>query len=183
MAELQLSRRGLKLERLLRDRIVFLDGAMGTLIQREGLCEADFHKGDSRLQNSGAALLGDNDLLNIARPDIIEKIHRQYYLAGSDIVTTNTFALTRIAQADYGIADDLIDRLNREAVKLARNAAQSAAKTLGKDPEDLFVAGSIGPMNKAASIACDVEDPSKRAVDFDELESAYYAQMIGETQD
>ena len=177
MAELQLSRRGLKLERLLRDRIVFLDGAMGTLIQREGLCEADFHKGDSRLQNSGAALLGDNDLLNISRPDIIEKIHRQYYLAGSDIVTTNTFALTRIAQADYGIADDLIDRLNREAVKLARNAAQSAAKTLGKDPEDLFVAGSIGPMNKAASIACDVEDPSKRAVDFDELESAYYAQM------
>ena len=177
MATLGLSPRGEKLRELLAKRIVFLDGGMGTLIQREGLEEADFHKGDEELEKSSALLSGDNDLLNLARPDIIRKIHRDYYLAGSDIVTTNTFAATNIAQTDYGISDRLIDRINRAAVENARAAAVEAAEILGKSPDELFVAGSIGPMNKAASIACDVDDASKRAVDFDELEAAYYAQM------
>ncbi len=177
MSEIKFSASGEKLNALLENRIVFLDGGMGTLIQRQGLTEADYHKGCAELENSASELLGNNDLLNIARPEIIEKIHLDYYLAGADIVTTNSFALTNIAQADYGISDSLIATLNVEAVKIAKRAASKAAKMLGKSVDSLFVAGSIGPMNKAASIACDVEDPSVRAVTFDELANAYSTQM------
>ncbi|MBO5255094.1 MAG: methionine synthase [Opitutales bacterium] len=113
----------------------------------------------------------------MSRPDVIEKIHLDYYMAGSDIVTTNSFALTDIAQADYGISNELIDTLNKRAVAIAKTAASKASKALGKDVNELFVAGSIGPMNKSASIACDVEDASVRAVTFDELTSAYSKQM------
>ena len=157
--------------------MVFLDGGMGTLIQRFGLKEADYRAGCPELENSPAELLGNNDLLNISRPDIIEKIHFDYYAAGSDIVTTNTFALTRIAQAEYGISEELIAELNKRAVALARSAADKAAAATGRNRAEMFVAGSIGPMNKSASIACDVDDPSARAVSFDELAGAYSAQM------
>ncbi len=174
---IKFSESGEKLNALLGQRIVFLDGGMGTLIQRQGLTEADYHKGCSELENSKRELLGNNDLLNIARADVIEKIHLDYYLAGSDIVTTNSFALTNIAQADYDISDSLIDKLNKEAVAIAKRAAKKASEILGKDEDSLFVAGSIGPMNKSASIACDVEDASLRAVSFDELSSAYSKQM------
>lgn len=177
MLGIKLSERGQRLCSLLNERIVFLDGGMGTLIQRCGLVEADYRKGVAELENSVAELVGNNDLLNITRPDVIEKIHFDYYMAGADIVTTNSFALTNVAQADYGISDELIDALNKKAVSIAKTAAEKASKALGKKCEDLFVAGSIGPMNKAASIACDVEDASVRAITFDELTQAYSTQM------
>ncbi len=177
MSQIKFSDSGEKLNALLKNRIVFLDGGMGTLIQRQGLTEADYHKGCPELENSTRELLGNNDLLNIAKPEVIEKIHLDYYLAGADIVTTNSFALTNIAQADYEISDALIAKLNVEAVKIAKRAASKAAEILGKSSDELFVAGSIGPMNKAASIACDVEDASIRAVTFDELSNAYSTQM------
>ncbi len=174
---MKFSESGERLQRLLNNRIVFLDGGMGTLIQRCGLVEADYHKGASELENSTKELIGNNDLLNIARADIIEKIHFDYFMAGADIITTNTFALTNVAQADYGISDKLIDELNKKAVSIARSAADKASIALGKNRNELFVAGSIGPMNKSASIACDVEDASVRAITFDELSQAYSAQM------
>lgn len=173
----EISKSGARLRSLLERRIVFLDGGMGTLIQRCGLTEADFRRGDAELEKSVHELAGNNDLLNVSRPDVIEKIHLDYYLAGADIVTTNTFALTSIAQADYGISDRLLDVLNRRAVEIAKSAADKAAQITGRDRSEMFVAASIGPMNKAASIACDVEDASKRAVYFDELARAYGAQM------
>lgn len=174
---LNFSESGVRLNALLKQRIVFLDGAMGTIIQRCGLTEADFHLGDDELEKSTQELLGNNDLLNVSRPDVIKKIHTDYYLAGADIVTTNTFALNSIAQADYSISERLLDKLNRSAVRLAREAADEASQKLGKDRTQMFVAASIGPMNKAASIACDVEDASVRAITFDELANAYSAQM------
>ena len=177
MLVLKFSESGERLRSLLNKRIVFLDGGMGTLIQRCGLTEADYHKGSPELETSKVELIGNNDLLNLSRPDVIEKIHLDYYMAGSDIVTTNSFALTDIAQADYGISNELIDTLNKRAVAIAKTAASKASKALGKDVNELFVAGSIGPMNKSASIACDVEDASVRAVTFDELTSAYSKQM------
>ena len=174
---LNFSESGERLNALLKQRIVFLDGAMGTIIQRCGLTEADFHKGDAELENSKQELFGNNDLLNVSRPDVIKKIHLDYFLAGADIVTTNSFALTDIAQADYSISERLLDKLNRQAVRLVREAADEASQKLGKNRAEMFVAASIGPMNKAASIACDVEDASKRAITFDELASAYSTQM------
>ncbi len=174
---LDFTERGEKLKTLLQRRIVFLDGGMGTLVQRQGLGERDYRAGCEELEKSEHELSGDNDLLNLTRPDVIENIHFDYYMAGADIATANTFALTNVAQSDYGISDGLIDGLNRRAVGVARRAAARAAEKLGKDAGEFFVAGSVGPMNKAASIACDVEDASKRAIDFDTLASSYYAQM------
>ncbi len=165
---------GVRLGELLKERIVFLDGGMGTLIQRYSLAEADFHKGCEELENSPRELIGNNDLLNVARPDIIRKIHLDYFLAGSDIVTTNTFGANTIVQDEYGISAELVHRLNVEAGKIARGAADEAAAATGRE---FFVGGSIGPMNKAASISSDVNDPSIRAVTFDQLRESYYAQM------
>jgi len=172
---LPLTEKGVRLEKLLSERIVFLDGAMGTIIQRLGLSEADFRKGDPRLEKIAGQLAGDNDILSLTRPDVIEKIHLDYYLAGSDIATTNTFASTPMAQADYALGEDLIAGLNRASVGCARRAAQKASEILGG--RGLVVAGSIGPMNKSASIASDIADPAARATTFDELRASYYFQM------
>ena len=175
MSNIPLSESGRKLKKLLQTRAVFLDGAMGTLVQREKLSEADFRRGLPELESNEISQLGNNDILNLTRPDIIAKINRAYYNAGSDIVTTGTFGANLLVQSEYGNGEDLVRRMNARAVEIAKAEASEASARLGG--KELFVAGSIGPMNKSASISADVEDPAARAVDFDELVAAYTPQM------
>ena len=164
MSNIPLSESGRKLKKLLQTRAVFLDGAMGTLVQREKLSEADFRRGLPELESNAISQLGNNDILNLTRPDIIAKINRAYYDAGSDIVTTGTFGANLLVQSEYGNGEDLVRRMNARAVEIAKAEAAEASARLGG--KELFVAGSIGPMNKSASISADVEDPAARAVDF-----------------
>ena len=157
-----------ELEKAIKERILILDGAMGTMIQRYKLEEEDFRKGAFEKHNK--SLKGNNDLLSITRPDIIKDIHRQYYLAGADIVETNTFSGTWIAQADYGL-EDAGYRINYESAKIAKEVASEFTD------KPRFVAGSIGPTNRTASISPDVNDPGFRAISFDELVGAYKEQV------
>jgi len=156
------------IEKQLQDHILVLDGAMGTMIQRYPLEEADF-RGD-RFASHASSLKGNNDLLNLTRPDIIFEIHKEYLAAGADIIETNTFSGTTIAQADYQLGDAVYD-INFQGAKLARNAAD-----LFTD-KPRFVAGSIGPTNRTASISPDVNNPGYRAVSFDDLKTAYKEQI------
>ncbi len=157
---------------ILNTRILVLDGAMGTMIQRHELTEDDFRKG--WFEGHSKSLKGNNDLLSLTRPEIIRDIHRQYFEAGADIAETNTFSGTRIAQADYGLESAVYD-INYHSAKLAREAADEyTAKTPDKPR---FVAGSIGPTNRTASISPDVNDPGFRAIDFDALVEAYSEQV------
>jgi len=159
------------LEALAEKRIVFLDGAMGTMIQRQDLKEEDF-RGDLFSDHPGD-LKGNNDLLSLTRPDVIYEIHREYFEAGCDIVETNTFSSTSIAQADYGL-ESWVRALNVESAKLAKKAASDFME---KNPHrSCFVAGALGPTNKTASMSPDVNDPSYRAVSFDQLVEAYREQ-------
>src|SRR6185437_15471923 len=144
-------------------RILVLDGAMGTMIQTHKFSEADFR--GARFKNFPHDLRGNNDLLVLTQPDVIRAIHLAYAMAGADIIATNTFSSTRIAQADYGM-EDLVPDLNREAARLCREAADEAQ---AKDGRRRFVAGSLGPTNKTASISPDVSNPGLRAVSFDDL--------------
>ncbi len=148
-------------------RILVLDGAMGTMIQRLKLTEADFR--GERFKDWPRDLKGNNDLLILTRPDAVEAIHRQYFEAGADIVETNTFSSTSIAQADYGM-EALAYELNFEGARTARRAADAVAAATGRPR---FVAGAIGPTNRTASISPDVNNPGFRAVTFDELRAAY----------
>ena len=150
-----------------RERILVLDGAMGTVIQGHNFTEADFR--GNRFVEWSRDLRGNNDLLNLTQPDAIRDIHLAYFLAGADIVETNTFSCTTIAQADYGM-EALVDELNRDGARLAREAADLAEK---QDGRRRFVAGAIGPTNRTASISPDVNNPGYRAVTFDELKDAY----------
>ncbi|NVK82778.1 MAG: homocysteine S-methyltransferase family protein [Cytophagia bacterium] len=160
------------IEEILKDRILVLDGAMGTMIQRHPLTEEDF-RGD-KFKDHPYSLKGNNDLLSITRPDIIKDIHRLYFEAGADIVETNTFSGTTIAQADYHLEDVVYD-INFESAKIAREVADEIT---AKEPEKpRFVAGSIGPTNRTASISPDVNDPGYRAVTFDNLVEAYEGQV------
>lgn len=157
---------------LLQRRILFLDGAMGTMIQKYQLEEADFRK--DLFKEHGIDLKGNNDLLSLTRPDVIFDIHTQYFEAGADIVETNTFSATRIAQADYEL-EHIVKDLNVESAKLAKKAAK---KVMEKNPERVcFVAGAIGPTNRTASMSPDVNDPAYRAVTFQELSTAYREQV------
>jgi 5-methyltetrahydrofolate--homocysteine methyltransferase len=157
-----------ELAALLERRILVLDGAMGTMIQRYQLGEADYR--GARFAGHGRDLKGDNDLLVLTRPDVIRAIHDAYLEAGADIIETNTFNATSIAQADYGL-EDHVRELNRAAAKLARECADaSTAKTPDRQR---FVAGALGPTNRTASISPDVNDPGARNVAFDELVAAY----------
>jgi 5-methyltetrahydrofolate--homocysteine methyltransferase len=149
-------------------RILVLDGAMGTLIQGLKLTEEDFR--GERFKDWPQDLKGNNDLLILTRPDAIRDAHLQYLHAGADIVETNTFASTRIAQADYGM-EDLAYELNREGARLAREAADIVTKETPERPR--FVAGAIGPTNRSASISPDVNNPGFRNVTFDDLIAAY----------
>ncbi|MBI1191853.1 MAG: methionine synthase [Bacteroidetes bacterium] len=159
---------------LIRQRILVLDGAMGTMIQRHTLTEADFR--GERFADHPSDLRGNNDLLSLTRPDIIRDIHRAYLEAGADIVETNTFSGTSIAQADYGL-QHVVYELNVESARLARQAADAV---MAADPSrPRFVAGAIGPTNRTASLSPDVNNPGYRAVTFDELAEAYAEQTRG----
>jgi 5-methyltetrahydrofolate--homocysteine methyltransferase len=151
-----------------RQRILVLDGAMGTMIQRHKFTEADFR--GRRFADWPRDLRGNNDLLTLTQPDVIKAIHRAYFEAGADVVETNTFNSTRISQADYGM-EALVPELNFTAAKLAREAADEAQE---KDGTPRFVAGTLGPTNRTASISPDVNNPGFRAVNFDELREAYF---------
>ncbi|WP_460511742.1 homocysteine S-methyltransferase family protein [Cyclobacterium sediminis] len=158
----------------LQKRILILDGAMGTMIQRYGLKEEDFR--NQELATVKKSLKGNNDLLSLTRPDIIKAIHKAYFEAGADIVETNTFSSTTIAQEDYGLAE-LAYQLNFESAKIAREVADEFSANEPDKPR--FVAGAIGPTNRTASLSPDVNDPGFRAVSFDQLVSAYAEQVEG----
>ena len=156
------------LERLLAERILVLDGAMGTMIQDRQLQEPDF-RGD-RFQDHPKALKGNNDLLSLTRPDVILDIHRSFLEAGADILETNTFNATSISQADYGM-EDLVRELNRESAKIARQAADDHM-SLHPD-KACFVMGALGPTNRTASLSPDVNRPEYRNISFAQLRDAY----------
>ncbi len=163
-----------QIQTLLLDRILVLDGAMGSLIQQYHLSDADYR--GTRFKDFPHELKGNNDLLSITRPDVIKEIHAKYFEAGADIAETNTFSGTSIAMADYYL-EDLVYELNFESAKIAREVADEFT---AKDPnKPRYVAGSIGPTNRTLSLSPDVNDPGFRAVTFDELLEAYQEQVRG----
>ena len=159
---------------LLKSRILVLDGAMGTMIQRHKFSEEDYR--GERFKDYSQPLQGNNDLLSITQPEAILDIHRKYFEAGADIAETNTFSSTSIAMADYAM-EDLVYELNFASAKLARQAANEF--TAKNQDKPRFVAGSMGPTNRTASMSPDVNDPGYRAVHFDELKEAYLEQIKG----
>ena len=161
----------MKIENLLKERILVIDGAMGTMIQRHTLTENDFR--GERFKDHRYPLKGNNDILSITRPDIIKDIHRQYFAAGADIVETNTFSGTTIAQADYHLEDAVYD-LNYLSAKIAKEVADEF--TLQEPNKPRFVAGAMGPTNKTASLSPDVNNPGYRAITFDQLKLAFKQQ-------
>ena len=160
-----------KMKEELKKRVLVLDGAMGTMIQQYQLGEKDFREG--WFDDSTFSLKGNNDLLSLTRPDIVKAIHAKYFEAGADIVETNTFSGTSIAQEDYGTQDKVYD-INFHSAKIAREVADEFT---AKEPhKPRFVAGSIGPTNKTASISPVINDPGFRAISFDELVTAFSQQ-------
>ena len=160
-----------KIEELLSQKILILDGAMGTMLQEYRFSEKDF-RGD-RFTDWPVPLQGNNDLLSITQPRAIADIHRKYFLAGADIVETNTFSSTRIAMADYQM-QELVYELNFESARIAKEVAKELSAQNPEKPR--FVAGAMGPTNKTASMSPDVNDPGYRAVSFKELQEAYKEQ-------
>ena len=153
----------------MKERILILDGAMGTMIQRRGLTEADFR--GERFADWHIDVRGNNDLLCLTRPDVIEDIAREYVAAGCDIISTNTFNANAVSLADYDMAH-LAREISREGARIARKVADEAESKV-------MVAGSIGPTNKTASMSPDINDPGMRAVTYDELYDAYTEQIEG----
>ena len=151
----------------IKKRILVLDGAMGTMLQRNNFSEEDFR--GSQFKNFPHTLKGNNDLLSITQPEAVKEVHRQYFLAGADIVETNTFSSTTIGMADYHL-EDFVYELNFQSAKIAREVADEFTN------KPRFVAGSIGPTNRTASMSPDVNDPGYRAVTFDDLRIAYKQQ-------
>jgi 5-methyltetrahydrofolate--homocysteine methyltransferase len=164
--------RGAALPQILAERIAILDGAMGTMIQRYKLVEADYR--GERFKDHPKDLKGNNDMLQLSKPEVITEIHEQYLAAGADILETNTFGATSVAQDDYGLGA-FAREMNVAAAKLAR-AACDKFSTFEKPR---FVAGALGPTPKTASISPDVNDPAARNVSFDELKAAYHEQASG----
>jgi 5-methyltetrahydrofolate--homocysteine methyltransferase len=159
------------LTRLLEERILILDGAMGTMIQARKLDEADYRGAAAcGLHDHARDLKGDNDLLVLTRPDVVRDIHNAFLEAGADIIETNTFNATRIAQADYGL-QSRVREINLAAARLARECADASTARMPDKPR--FVAGALGPTNRTATISPDVNDPGFRNVSFDELKEAY----------
>ncbi|TDR31271.1 homocysteine S-methyltransferase family protein [Hydromonas duriensis] len=157
---------------ILKQRIVVLDGAMGTMIQRYKLSEADYR--GTRFANHPIDVKGNNELLSLTRPDVISEIHRQYLAAGADLIETNTFGATTVAQDDYHMAEWAYE-MNVESARLAR----AACDEYSTPDKPRFVAGAIGPTPKTASISPDVNDPAARNVNFEQLRAAYYEQAKG----
>ncbi len=159
---------------ILKHRILVLDGAMGTMIQRYGLTEEDFR--GERFKNHPSPLKGNNDLLSITKPEVIKEIHAKYFEAGADIVETNSFGSTSVAQEDYNLADAVYD-INYASAKIAREVADEFT---AKNPDKpRFVAGSIGPTTKLSSMSPDVNDPGFRSITFEELVAAFKTQVEG----
>jgi 5-methyltetrahydrofolate--homocysteine methyltransferase len=152
----------------IKKRILVLDGAMGTMLQRNNFSEDDFR--GERFKDFPHSLKGNNDLLSITQPEAVKEVHRQYFLAGADIVETNTFSGTTIGMADYHL-EDIVYELNYESAKIAREVADEFTD------KPRFVAGAIGPTNRTASMSPDVNDPGFRAVSFDDLRIAYKQQV------
>src|SRR6056300_1686189 len=163
-----------EIKKELEKRILVLDGAMGTMIQQHPLEEADLRS--HRFKDHPCPLKGNNDLLSLTQPEIIKSIHRAYFEAGADIVETNTFSSTAIGMADYQM-EALAHELNYESAKIAKEVAEEYLEKTPQQPR--YVAGSIGPTNKTASMSPDVNDPGYRAVTFDELVNAYREQVLG----
>jgi 5-methyltetrahydrofolate--homocysteine methyltransferase len=161
----------------LESRILIIDGAMGTMIQRYKLEEADYR--GERFKDWPSDLKGNNDLLSLTRPDIIRTIHREYLEAGADIIETNTFSSTAIAQADYNM-QTLAYELNVASASVAREAIiEFTANRQRPTANGKYIAGAIGPMNKTLSLSPDVNNPGFRSVSFDEVSDAYYEQVKG----
>ena len=158
------------LETLLRERILILDGAMGTNIQSYNLTEDDYR--GELFKGSTIDITGNNEVLSITRPDVIKDIHRKFLEAGADIIEANTFSANKISQAEYGLEDNVKD-LNRASVRIAKEVA----KEYSTPNKPRFVAGSIGPTGKTASISPSVENPSYRNITFDDLVEAYSEQV------
>lgn len=161
-----------KIEKTLTEKILVLDGAMGTMLQAYKFDEADFR--GARFKDHPSPLKGNNDLLSITQPDAIKAVHRAYFEVGADIVETNTFSSTSIGMADYAM-EELVYELNFQSAKLAREVADEFTQANPNKPR--FVAGSIGPTNRTASMSPDVNDPGFRAVTFDDLVEAYSEQV------
>lgn len=162
------------IKEILKERILVLDGAMGTMIQGYGLTEEDFR--GERFKNHSSPLKGNNDLLSITRPDVIKEIHAKYFEAGADIVETNSFSGTTISQDDYELAEAVYD-INYQSAKIAREVADDFT---AKEPhKPRFVAGSIGPTTKLSSMSPDVNNPSFRNVSFNDLVVAFKEQVVG----
>jgi 5-methyltetrahydrofolate--homocysteine methyltransferase len=164
--------RGAELPALLAQRILIIDGAMGTMIQRFKLGEADFR--GERFKDHAKDLKGNNELLQFSRPDVLRAIHDQYLAAGADIIETNTFGATSIAQEDYGLAH-VAREMNVAAARIAKEAALAASTP----DKPRFVAGALGPTPRTASISPDVNDPGARNVSFEQLRAAYFEQAEG----
>ncbi len=162
------------LEKAARERILIIDGAMGTMIQRHKLGEAEYR--GARFKDWPRDVKGNNDLLVLTQPQIIQGIHEEYLAAGADIIETNSFNAQRISMADYGM-EDLAYEMNVQAAKVARAAADKFNALTPDKPR--FVAGAVGPTNRTASISPNVNDPGFRNVDFDELREAYKEQVKG----
>ncbi len=161
-----------QLRELLARRILMLDGAMGTMIQRYKLSEADFR--GERFADHPIDVRGNNDLLSLTRPDVVREIHKAYLEAGADLIETNTFGATSIAQQDYGLAHVAYD-INLEAAKIAK----SACAEYSTHDKPRFVVGALGPTPKTASISPDVNDPGARNVTFDELVTRTVNKRVG----
>ncbi len=156
-----------------KERILILDGSWGVMIQRKGLEEADFL--GERFKGHNSQMKGNNDILCLTRPDIVEELHNAYFSAGADISETNTFSSTWIAQADYSLGDDVCRDINLEGARIGRRVAD---EWNAKNPDrPKFIAGSIGPLNKMLSMSSDVNDPGAREVTFDQVYEAYCTQI------
>src|ERR1700733_13852802 len=164
--------RGARLPELLKQRIVIIDGAMGTMIQRYKLQEADYR--GERFKDHPKDIKGNNEMLQLVKPEVIREIHEQYLAAGADIIETNTFGATTVAQDDYGLGA-IARELNVAGAKIAR----AACDRFSSADKPRFVAGALGPTPKTASISPDVNDPAARNVTFDELRAAYREQASG----
>lgn len=162
-----------RLETILQERILILDGAMGTMLQQYKFTEEDFR--GTRFKDFHKPLKGNNDILSITQPEAIAEVHRKYFEAGADIVETNTFSGTSIAMADYDM-QEYVYEMNLESAKIAKKVAQSFTEKEPHKPR--FVAGAIGPTNKTASLSPDVNNPGYRAISFEALRAAYKEQVV-----
>jgi len=160
------------IKNILKERILILDGAMGTMIQEHNFSEEDYR--GAQFKDYHTSVKGNNDMLSITQPEVVKEIHRKYFKAGADIVETNTFSSTTVGMADYDMEDNVYE-LNYQSAKIAREVADEFKESEPEKPR--FVAGAIGPTNRTASMSPDVNDPGFRAVSFDDLRITYKQQV------